>query len=211
MSEQRQSAADQGIVVRKADGNPEGKGLNGLLVDWQRSEPRSVVAKPRRQVLAELFTSMLVLSATFRFRPSVGTANYLYWKDGEWSLSLVSPDEWSTEKRGGFVGTCVLQPDMTWTIAPSDRLADDTPVAAAVGRFYDAFAGSLDTDLTLDDILPFHVARLRYYPRLYASALSRSVRASVTKANETAVSGREWLRQLPHRQGLLAQSTSFAK
>ena len=211
MSEQRQSAAGHAVVARKADGNPEGKGLSALLVDWQRSEPRAVAAKPRHQVLAELFTSMLVLSATFRFRPSVGTANYLYWKDGAWSLSLVSPDEWSAEKRGGFVGTCILQPDMTWTIAPSDRLADDTPVADAVGRFYDAFAGSLDTDLALDEILPFHVARLGYYPRLYASALSRSVRASVAMASETAVSGREWLQELPHRQSLLAASTSFAK
>ena len=211
MSVQRQSESDRAIVARKADGNPEGKGLNGLLVDWQRSDPGAVVAKHRHQVLAELFTSMLVLSATFRFRPSVGTANYLYWKDGEWSLSLISPDEWSAERRGGFVGTCFLQPDMTWTIAPSDRLADNTPVADAVGRFYEAFAGSLDTDLTLEEILPFHVARLRYYPRLYASALSRSVRASVRRAGESAVWGRVWFRQLPRQQALLAGSASYAK
>lgn len=211
MSVQRQSDNDRAIVTRKVDGNPEGKGLNGLLVDWQRSDPGPVVAKPRHQVLAELFTSMLVLSATFRFRPSVGTANYLYWRDGEWSLSLVSPDEWSADHRGGFVGTCFLQPDMTWTIAPSDQLANDTPVADAVGRFYEAFAGSLDTDLTLEEILPFHVARLRYYPRLYASALSRSVRASVTRAGETAVSGREWFSKLLPPQALLGDSAPLAK
>lgn len=211
MSMQRQPETDRAIVTRKVGGNPEGKGLSGLLIDWQRSDPGTVVAKPRHQVLAELFTSMLVLSASFRFRPAVGTPNFLYWADGEWSLSLVSPDEWSAEKRGGFVGTCFLQPDMTWTIAPSERLADDTPVAKAVGRFYEAFAGSLNTDLTLEEILPFHVARLRYYPRLYASALSRSVRTSITKAGETAVSGREWFRQLPRQQVLLADSRSLAK
>ena len=211
MSKQQQSETDRALVTRKVNGNPEGKGLSGLLVDWQRSEPGTIVAKPRHQVLAELFTSMLVLSATFRFRPAVGTPNFLYWTDGEWSLSLVSPDEWSAERRDGFVGTCLLQPDMTWTIAPSDRLADDTPVDKAVGRFYEAFAGSLDTDLTLEEILPFHAARLRYYPRLYASALSRSVRASITKAGETAVSSREWFRQLPHQQVLLADSPSRAK
>jgi hypothetical protein len=64
-------------VARKADGNPEGKGLNGFLLDWYQSEPRGVVAKSQRQVLAELFTSMLVLSASFKFRPAVGTPNYL--------------------------------------------------------------------------------------------------------------------------------------
>ena len=59
-------------------GNPDGKGLNGFLLDWYRSEPRGVVAKPQRQVLAEYFTSMLVLSASFKYKPAIGVANYLY-------------------------------------------------------------------------------------------------------------------------------------
>ena len=33
-------------VTLKTDGNPEGKGLNGFLLDWYKSEPRGVVAKP---------------------------------------------------------------------------------------------------------------------------------------------------------------------
>ena len=75
-------------IARKADGNPEGKGANGFLLDWYQSEPRGVVAKPQRQLLAEFFTSMLVLSAIFKFRPVVGVSNYLYWINGEWSLLL---------------------------------------------------------------------------------------------------------------------------
>jgi hypothetical protein len=78
-------------IALKTDGNPEGKGSNGFLADWYLSKPRGIVAKPRRQLLAELFTSMLVLSATFKFRPAVGTLNYLYWVNGEWSLSLIAP------------------------------------------------------------------------------------------------------------------------
>lgn len=205
MSELKRFEPGNSAITLKSDGNPEGKGLNGFLLDWYQSEPRGVVAKPRRQVLAEFFTSMLVLSASFKFRPSIGTANYLYWFRGEWSLSLIAPDEWSDERRAGFAGICVLQRDMTWTIAPSDLLGEDNAVSDAVGRFYDAFAEMLDTDLTLEEILPFHVRRLPYYQRLFASALGRSVRAAVTLGDQTSMSCRQWQALLPRMNtGLLA-------
>ena len=195
--------SDNTIVALKTDGNPEGKGLNGLMFDWYQSTPRGVVAKPHPQVLAELFTSMLVLSATFKFRPAASRANYLYWINGEWSLSLIAPDEWSDERRAGFVGTCVLQRDMTWTITPSELLAEDNPVSDAIGRFYDAFAQILDTDLTLEEILPFCVSRLPYYQRLYANALSRSLRAAMTLSNQASTSCRQWSGLLPRRKNVL--------
>ncbi|NCF74637.1 MAG: hypothetical protein GWP67_14185, partial [Gammaproteobacteria bacterium] len=91
MSEPKHFESGSTAIARKPDGNPQGKGLNGLLLDWYQSTPRGVVAKPRRQLLAEFFTSMLVLSAAFKFRPVVGTANYLYWINDEWSLSLIAP------------------------------------------------------------------------------------------------------------------------
>lgn len=188
---------------RKADGNPEGKGQSGFLLDWYRSEPRGVVAKPQRQVLAEFFTSMLVLSANFKYKPVVGVENYLYRINGEWSLSLIAPDEWSKERRAGFTGTCVLHPDMTWTITPSELLAEDNPVSDAVARFYEAFAEALDTDLALEEILPFYAGRMTYYPRLYASALSRSIRASVTLGDQASMSCREWRMLLPRLEWLL--------
>lgn len=191
------------IVGHKTNGNPEGKGLNGLLLDWYQSEPTGVVAKPHRQVLAELFTSMLVLSAAFKFRPTAGGANYLYWINGEWSLSLIAPDEWSNKRRVAFVGPCVLQRDMTWTIAPSELLAEDNPVADAIGRFYDAFAESLNTDFTLEEILPNCVSGLPYYQRLYANALSRSVRTAVILGNQASRSCRQWSMLLPQRNNIL--------
>ena len=184
-------------VTLKTDGNPEGKGLNGFLLDWYKSEPRGVVAKPQRQVLAEFFTSMLVLSAQFKYEPAAGVANYLYCMDGEWSLSLIAPHEWTDERRAGFVGTCVLHDDMTWTIEPSELLAEDNAVSDAVGRFYDAFAESLDTDMTIEEILPFYTGSMPYYQRLYASALSRSIRAAVTIGDQRNVSCRDWRMALP--------------
>ncbi len=188
----------------KPDGNPDGKGFNGFLLDWHRSEPRGVVAKPQRQVLAELFTSMLVLSAHFKYQPVVGAENYLYWIGGKWSLSLIGPHEWSEERRAGFAGTCVLQRDMTWTITPSELLAEDGDVARAIGRFYEAFAETLDTDRTIEEILPFYIGNMRYYPRLYASALSRSVRRSVVLGDQASISCRDWRALLPDSGKMLA-------
>ena len=205
MGELKHIESGNTAVARKSDGNPEGKGCNGFLLDWYQSEPRGVVAKPQRQVLAEFFTSMLILSAQFKYKPAIGTVNHLYWIDGDWSLSLVAPDQWSDERRAAYAGTCMLQRDMTWTIMPSESLAENEPVADAIGRFYDAFAQMLDTDLTLEEILPFYVGKLRYYQRLYASALSRSMRAAVILGDQTAMSCREWYVLLPQSKiGLLA-------
>ena len=190
-------------IGRKAEANPEGKGLNGFLLDWYRSEPRGVVAKPQRQVLAEFFTSMLVLSAKFKYKPAVGVPNYLYWTNEEWSLSLIAPDQWSSGRRAGFAGTCVLQRDMTWTIIPSDLLVEENDVSDAVGRFYDSFAETLDTDLTLEEILPFYVGKMPYYQRLHASALSRSVHATVTLGDQTSIRCRDWQMLLPRLERVL--------
>lgn len=184
-------------IIVKTAGNPEGKGLNGFLLDWYRTEPRGVVIKPRRQVLAEFFTSMLVLSASFKYKPAVGVDNYLYCIDGQWLLSLIAPGQWSARHQAGFAGTCVLHADMTWTIEPSDIVGKDNAVTDAIARFYDAFADTLDADLTLEEILPFYVRRMPYWQRLHASALSRSLRGTVILAGQRDLRCRDWQALLP--------------
>ncbi len=187
-----------------------GNGTVGFLQDWYASTPRGVVVKPQRQVLAEFFTSMLVLSAEFKYKPSVGTRNYLYYVDGQWSLSLIAPEQWSEARQAGFAGTCTLLTDRTWTIEPSENLGDDTDVADAVRRFYDGFRLALDSDGTLEDVLPFFAGRFSYYRRLNANALSRSIRAAVTLGGQREVPNREWLLELPRsgRRLLSAGSTA---
>ena len=172
--------------------NLDGKGLNGFLLDWYRSEPRGVVAKPRRQVLSEFFTSMLVLSAEFKYEPAIGVRNHLYFRNGDWMLSLIGPDEWSPGRRNSYVGECILQRDMTWTIDPSESLRDENQLSQAVGRFYDAFARMLDVDSTIEEILPFYAEKLPYYQRLYANALSRSIRGTVTLGDQRSMKCRDW-------------------
>ena len=184
-------------VAVQPPGNPDGKGANGFMLDWYRTEPRGVVAKPQRQVLDEFFTSMLVLSASFKYKPAVGVDNYLYRVNDEWMLSLIAPEQWSPKHRAGFVGNCVLQADMTWTIEPSEQLLEQGPLAQAVGQFFDAFTESMDTDLTLEEILPFYVRRLPYWQRLHASALSRSIRGTVTLGGQTSMRARDWQLALP--------------
>ena len=82
-------------------------------------------------------------------------------------------------------------------------MTEDNPVSDAVGRFYDAFAKTLDTDLTLEEILPFYVGKLPYYPRLYANALSRSIRGTVTLGDHKARSCRDWQMLLPQLKNVL--------
>jgi hypothetical protein len=182
--------------VRKTDGNPEGKGLSTFLMDRHRTEPRGIVAKPARQLIADLFASMLVLSARFKFPPVAGKTYYLYYLDYDFSLSLIGPAEWSNEKRRNFVASCTLRTDMTWTIAPSAELSDNDQGSEAIGRYYDAFVATLDTNLAIEEILPFYVPNLSYYQRLYASALSRSLYMSLALGNHKAVTGRQWHRLL---------------
>jgi len=190
---------DGQVAVRPA--NPDGKSANGFLLDWYASAPRGVVAKPQNQVLAELFTSLLVLSAKFGYKPAVGVPNYLYLVDDEWALSLIAPGEWPEDRSETFAGTCMLQADRTWTIEPSAQVSADTPVARAVARFYDAFVETLDTDGVLEDVLPFHAGNLPYYQRLNANALSRSVRAAMTLGDQRTIPTREWRLALPAAGG----------
>ncbi|MGY8796205.1 MAG: hypothetical protein ACKVJN_13985, partial [Woeseiales bacterium] len=77
------------------------------------------------------------------------------------------------------------------------------PVSDAIGRFYDAFAEMLDTNLTLEDILPFYVSRLPYYQRLYANALSRSLHAAAMLGDQTSTSCRQWILLLPQTKNSL--------
>ncbi len=187
--------------------NPQGKGQVGFLLDWHYSAPKTVAKKPPAQVLADYFTSLLVLSAEFKFKPVFATNYYLYYAESKWSLSLLSPDNWNRrDKRRAFVGTCALHDDATWTIDPSENLSMPGEVADAIAEFYAAFVAKLDTPHTLESGLPFFEGGLPYYQRLFASALSRSLRLSMIYGGQTAIGGREWLAQLPQQAVRLLQT-----
>ena len=84
----------------KSGGNPDGKGGSDVMSDWYRATPQGVAAKSQQQILAEFFTSMLVLNASFQYKPAIGVENFLFYVDDTWRLSLIAPDQWSEKHRG---------------------------------------------------------------------------------------------------------------
>ena len=92
---------------------------------------------------------------------------------------------------------------MTWAIGTSELLAENNAVSDVVGRFYDSFVETLNSDLTLEEILPFYVKAMPYYQRLHANALSRSIRGAVTIGGQTSVQYRDWQTRLPQLDRVL--------
>lgn len=186
--------------------NPQGKGHVGLLLDWDNTRPRGAIAKTAPQLLADYFTSMLVLSANFKFKPVVGQKYYLYWMGEQWSLSLIAPSQWSSERRNSYVGNCELHADMTWTMNPAENLASRESAMIALGIFHAAFVDKLATEDLLEKGLPVYVAEFPYYQRLFASALTRSLRSSMIMGGQLSVESTHWLKQLPQRPLQLLES-----
>lgn len=181
--------------------NPQGKGHVGLLRDWDITRPRRVGPKKPAQLLADYFTSLLVLSAEFSIQPVVGQRYFLYYIEDQWSLSLISAAEWNTDTRNeSFVGECRLHADMTWSIEPVDDLVDKTPIAAALGLFFDQFVTDVDDNDPLEAGLPFYAGTLRYWQRLLACALSHSVRESLARSGISGMSGSDLLAELDDKR-----------
>lgn len=184
--------------------NPQGKGQTGFLLDWAYSSPRGVVAKPAPQLLADYFTSLLVLSASFKFKPVFGKRYYLYTEHDRWSLSLISPDEWNDDaRRLAFVGTCVLHDDSTWSIEPSENIGKDGPVSERLATFYEGFVDKLRSKQALEEGLPIYETGLPYYQRLFAAALTRSLRASLSIGDQLGQDAETWLASMPRDAGRL--------
>lgn len=186
-------------IVTHEQSNPQGKGHVGLLLDWEYARPKGALAKTAPQLLADYFTSMLILSSAFKFKPVVGQQYYLYWMDQQWSLSLIAPSEWSVARRNAYVGQCELHSDMTWTMNPTEDLAEREAAMTALGDFHAAFVDKLSSDDPLEQMLPVYVAKFDYYQRLFASALTRSLKSSMTLAGQLSIGGDQWLEQLPRR------------
>jgi hypothetical protein len=158
--------------------NPQGKGVVPILNLWHTFEPVAIERKSTEQLFAEYFTSLLVLSAEFRFKPVKGTVYFLYLKKQRWMLSLIEPGRWSYERRGEYFGSCQLQEDMTWSISRACRESSHPDIDQALNVFYQQLALHLDSEKPLIELLPFYVDDLPYYRRMAATGLARSMRHS---------------------------------
>jgi len=164
----------------KTDPNPQGKGLVPILNDVASSRTK-IEIRPKKidQIAGELFTSMFVLESEFAFKPVVGTDYYLYQKDDRFRLSLVNPDQWAGELFGRFIGRCVLERDITWTLEMDERAPKDQSLIQFIQEKKHAFENAMENAVQLGDMLPVYYASLPYYQKLFASALASSLGVSM--------------------------------
>jgi hypothetical protein len=179
--------------------NPQGKGLVPVLEHWRDAQPSVVHSRTPREVLRDYLVTALVVSAEFRFKPRTGVQYFIYLADGAWQLSLVSPEEWRGRAPGPCLGRCMLQPDMTWQLTPSEDIAEHPALLEGIEAFHQGFVAWLDRDGTLEDHLPFHVRRLPYYRRLLAAGMAGSLQRSLSRSGLEHRQSREWLavKELP--------------
>lgn len=183
--------------------NPQGKGLVPILEAWQSTQATQVAAKPSAQVLSDYFTSLLVLSAEFHFKPCLGVAYHLYWCEPRWKLSLIGPVEWGDGIPGDYLGCCSLRDDMTWHLQPIDTVSEHVALTDALRRFHEGFCAMLDNDAPLEDKLPYFVRKLPYYRLLLSAGLASSLSKSIALSSLHSISSRQWLQGLPDAQPLL--------
>ena len=180
----------------KTNPNPQGKGLVPVLDAWQSLQPVAVAPKSAPRLLGDYMVSLLVLSAEFSFQPVPGKPYYLYWREGNWQLSLISPAEWGPQHPGECLGECQLGFDMTWHLIPQRETAFSANLLHAIEQFTALFSEQLASAETLEDTLPFYVRQLPFYRRLSASGLAASLQHSIRASDQLGHSGRVWLQRI---------------
>ena len=164
--------------------NPDGKGGSTVLATLNdvRSDAAQAAPKQIDQVTTELFTSLFVLESEFRFKPVAGKTYYLYHRPDTFWLGLTPPDMLGEAVGGRFIGRCMLQADMTWTLELAPAVAADEDFMAWLAARRAAFERRLGEAERVDDILPVYESRLSFYRRAsafgVAHSLSRSMSAS---------------------------------
>ena len=191
--------------------NPQGKGLVPVMEHWDSHRPTNVVAKAPRQLLGDYLVSLLILSASFGFKPVAERGYHLYLCDGQWQLSLIAPWEWPDTPTRLYAGECELRSDMTWQLTPAEDLQEFPELVAALEAFHAGFLELLDSDAPLEDDLPLYVARLPFYQRLLATGLSASLSRSTQVAKREGISAKQWLSSVKSEQLTLLSGSEAAE
>ena len=164
--------------------NPQGKGLVPVLDSLAESRARiPVPPKHIDQISSELFTSLFVLHSKFLFKPVVGKSYFLYRRSGDsFHLSMIAPQEWSGSSFGQFVGECILQQDITWTVNLDNEVAQDKALLQLIETRRRQFEEAMHEANSIDDVLPVYLESLPFYQRVFASALANSLKQSMQKS-----------------------------
>jgi len=184
--------------------NPQGKGVVGVVEDLRGYTPTAVQAKDSHQWLADYFTSTLVLSSKFGFKPVRFKDYYLYYKHHEWRLSLIEPQAWKNQNPGAFFAICNLNQDMSWSLELAEDWQQDPYLQSEIQKLERRFYDSLSEADALLENLPFYIQDLPYYQRLSANALAKSLQHSLELSigieKSSAISGAELLANVANQQ-----------
>jgi len=160
--------------------NPQGKGSLTILKDLDGStQGLSIIPKNPEQVLTELFTSLFVLKATFKFKPIVGKDYWLYEVEGILKLYQFSPQEWGSRAPGQWIGKCSMGPDLIWSLEINQTLKDDPDFIKSIEDQRDQWEHGLEEVDSMETLLPEYAEELPYYQRVMAFGLSKSLKASL--------------------------------
>lgn len=163
--------------------NPQGKGLVPVLESLVTSRALiAAVPKNIQQISSELFTSLFVLHSQFQFKPVVNKPYWLYQRDKQFQLSLISPSEWGSNSFGLIVGECVLQQDITWSLTLDNDAANNQALMQYIETKRLEFELALERANSIDNVLPFYIESLPFYQRVFASALANSLKNSMLKS-----------------------------
>ncbi len=185
--------------MKKAKPNPQGKGLAPLLDEIRNSTASQLLpAKQIHQVTAELLTSFFILKSQFSFRPVVGKPYWLYLVDGSFKLFMQGPEDWSSAHPGQYIGECVLQSDVTWTLKLDETAANSPELIALIEKENVQLTQSLADAETLDDAMPGYISQLPYYSRLLTFGLGNSLKRSMILSGINQLSYQEAQGLLTH-------------
>ena len=163
------------------------KGLVLVLQDLQAASPAQLRSKSSDEAAQDYCWSALVLSAAFGFRVAPGHTYYLYLSERRWQLSLISPQEWGHRLRGAFVAQCQLRHDMTWSLTFDPSVAEGSVVHDALLQYLAGIRSQLEESGSWEALLRQGERHLPYQQRVLTTALSSSLRQSLTLSGQSGV------------------------
>ena len=163
------------------------KGLVLVLQDLQAASPAQLRSKSSDEAAQDYCWSALVLSAAFGFRVAPGHTYYLYLSERRWQLSLISPQEWGHRLPGAFVAQCQLRHDMTWSLSFDPSVEEGSAVHDALLQYLAGIRSQLDESGSWEALLRQGERHLPYQQRVLTTALSSSLRQSLTLSGQSGV------------------------
>jgi|TARA_B110000238_G_scaffold196400_1_gene237095 hypothetical protein len=158
--------------------NPQGKASIAVLNDIHVFRPFNVKKKDAPQWLTDYFTSLLILSSKFSFKPIINKNYYMYFDNNDWKLSLIEPQRWK-HCPYTFFASCNMHDDKSWSITPIEHWETNIHLYERISAMKKEFFNIINSKTPIIDLLPYYAGHLPYYQRLAANALANSLKQSL--------------------------------